>query len=349
VWDRCVPRLRAGNVHDYNIYADDTLVLAAKRLRDTRAAAMSTANQNTLNNTYSFNPPINGSISTESGALLVEKSVYIDCLWPLRNNQTAPSNPAYTGKIKALDTIYQMDSTVVRGNSTDSGNPLGPFQAPIIAFSWNLPGNQLPYTYTMDDPSQLQNIVTSPTAGAGAGVLTWNKTNWLMTTYAPTVPFIVAHPQSQTVSPSNTVAFTVVAAGSTPLAYQWYFNTNTPLANATNVTLILANVQTTNAGAYSVIVTNTAGSVISSNAILTVSSGAPSSQPQLSGFIYNNDGTFSLTVNGDTGPDYIVQASTNLTDWASIFTNHSPTPPFIWTDSGASNFNQRFYRIQLGP
>ena len=34
VWDRCVPRLRAGNVHDYNIYVDDTLVLAAKRLRD---------------------------------------------------------------------------------------------------------------------------------------------------------------------------------------------------------------------------------------------------------------------------------------------------------------------------
>ena len=60
-----------------------------------------------------------------------------------------------------------MDSTVIRGNSTDPGNPMGPFQAPIIPFSWNLPGNQLPYTYTMDDPSQLQNIVTSPTAGPG--------------------------------------------------------------------------------------------------------------------------------------------------------------------------------------
>ena len=155
-----------------------------------------------------------------------------------------------------------------------------------------------------------------------------------MTTYAPTAPFIVAPPQSETISPGNTIAFTVVAAGSAPLAYQWYFNTNTPLANATNVTLILANVQATNAGTYSVMVTNAAGSVISSNAILIVSSGVPS-QPQLSGFIYNNDGTFSLTVNGDTGPDYIVQASTNLTDWASIFTNHSPTPPFIWTDHRA--------------
>ena len=32
--------------------------------------------------------------------------------------------------------------------------------------------------------------------------------------------------------------------------------------------------------------------------------------------VYNDDGTFSLTVNGDTGPDYIVQVSTNLTEWA---------------------------------
>jgi len=346
VWDRCVPRLRAGNVHDYNIYVDDSNVLAAKRLRDSIAATMSTADQNTLNNTYSFNPPINGAISTENGALLVEKSVYIDCLYPLRNNQTDPSNPEYTGKIEALDTIYQFDSTVIRGNSTDPGSPMGPFQAPIIPFSWNLPGNQLPYTYYPDDPAQLQAIVTSPTAGAGAGVLTWAKTNWLITIYAPTAPFIVAHPQSQTVAPSNTIAFTVVAAGSAPLAYQWYFNTNMPLANATNGTLILANVQATNAGAYSVMVTNTAGSVISSNAILTVSSGTPS-QPQLSGFVYNN-GTFSLTINGDTGPDYIVQVSTNLTDWSSLFTNHSPAPPFVWSDTAASNFSQRFYRIQLG-
>src|SRR5439155_19165908 len=153
MWDRCVPRLRAGNVHDYNIYVDDTNVLTAKRLRDTRAAAMSSANQNTLNNTYSFNPPINGSISTEGGALLVEKSIYTDCLWPLRNNQTDPSDSTYTGKIKALDTIYNFHNTngtttTVRGNSTDAGNPLGPFQATVIPFSWNLTGNQLPYTYT---------------------------------------------------------------------------------------------------------------------------------------------------------------------------------------------------------
>jgi hypothetical protein len=246
-----------------------------------------------------------------------------------------------------------MDSTVIRGNSTDPGNPLGPFQAKIhFPFSWNTnsgtPNGQLPYTYTMDDPSQLQNIVTSPTAGAGAGVLTWNKTNWLVTSYAATAPTIVADPQSQTNTAGLSATFSVVAGGSQPLSYQWYFNTNAPVANATNAFLTLINIQATNAGTYSATVSNAAGSTISSNAILKVSAGTPS-QPQLAGFIYNNDGTFSLTVNGNTGPDYIVQTSTNLTDWNGIFTNYSPTPPFVWIDSSASNFSQRFYRVQLGP
>ncbi|HSY17565.1 MAG TPA: immunoglobulin domain-containing protein [Candidatus Acidoferrales bacterium] len=347
VWDRCVPRLRAGNVHDYNIYVDDTLVLAAKRLRDAVAATMSTANQNTLNNTYSFDPPINGAISTESGALLVEKSVYVDCLWPLRNNQTDPSNPAYTGKIKSLDSIYQFDGTVVRGNSTDAGNPMGPLQAPVIAFSWNLPGNQLPYTYTPDDPAQLQAIVTSPTAGAGAGVLTWIKTNWLVTTYPATAPFIAAQPQNITNAPGQNATFTVVAGGTGPLTYQWYFNTNTPVANATNATLTLNNIQATNAGSYYAAVTNAAGSAASTNAFLTVAVGAPA-KPQVAGINFSN-GIFQLTINGDAGPDYIIQASTNLVTWQSLFTNHLPVPPFNWSDSNAASFTRRYYRIQLGP
>jgi pectate lyase len=185
-WDR-LPRLAGGTVHNYNIYVDAKQALAARRLRDDRAAAMSPSDQNTLNKVYSFKPSLNGSISTENGAMLVENSLYMDCLWPLRNNQTAPSNPTYTGKIMALDTIYKFDEKMVRGNSTDPGNPLGPSQAPVIPFSWNTnmatPNGHLPYTYTMDDPAELQAIVTSPTSGAGAGVLGWNKTNWLMTTH----------------------------------------------------------------------------------------------------------------------------------------------------------------------
>jgi pectate lyase len=187
-WDR-LPRLAGGMVHSYNTYAEATGALEARRLRDDIAETLSPADQNTLNNTYSFKPPINGSISTENGSMLVENSVYIDTNYPLRNNQTDPSNPVYTGKIKAEDTIYVYheengETTYVRGDSTDPGSPLGPFQAPIIPFSWNTPDGERPYPAPfMHDPADLEAIVTSATAGAGAGAIQWDKINWLKTAY----------------------------------------------------------------------------------------------------------------------------------------------------------------------
>ena len=57
---------------------------------------------------------------------------------------------------------------------------------------------------------------------------------------------------------------------------------------------------------------------------------------------------FSFTVNGDSGPDYIVSASTNLLNWSPLWTNFSPVLPFGFTNA-TTNFNQRFYRILLAP
>ncbi len=190
-WDRVVPRLRAGNVHDFNIYVDDTDALVAKRLRDYIVATvvnLNTSSSNLMKNTYSFNPPLNGTISTEGGAILVEKSIYSDCLYPLRNNQTDVTDPTYTGKIMALDAVYHMDNTDssttdFRGDSTSApGNTyFGPAQAPVIPFSWN-GFTTLPYTYTnvMTDPNQLQAMLANY---AGSGAMTWAKTNWLKTSY----------------------------------------------------------------------------------------------------------------------------------------------------------------------
>ena len=59
---------------------------------------------------------------------------------------------------------------------------------------------------------------------------------------------------------------------------------------------------------------------------------------------------FSLTVSGGTaGPDYILQGSTNLFDWADILTNSSPTLPFTLQDTNTSAFPARFYRVRLSP
>ena len=84
-----------------------------------------------------------------------------------------------------------------------------------------------------------------------------------------TAPTITQHPQPQTVVAGNPASFLVAAAGTTPFRYQWRKNNN-PISGATNASLVLLNVQTGDAGGYSVIVSNSAGTATSSSATLTV-------------------------------------------------------------------------------
>ena len=74
----------------------------------------------------------------------------------------------------------------------------------------------------------------------------------------------------------------------------------------------------------------------------------PLTQPTESSAAFSN-GQFSLTINGTAGPDYIVQTSTDLINWQSLFTNSSPALPFTFTDTNAVNAPVQFYRIILGP
>ncbi|MDB6066553.1 MAG: thrombospondin N-terminal-like domain protein, partial [Pedosphaera sp.] len=83
------------------------------------------------------------------------------------------------------------------------------------------------------------------------------------------VPVIVTQPASQSVLAGTNVTFAVVAMGAPPLNYQWQFGLAN-LAGATNSSLTLSNVQTSQAGVYSVVVYNALGTATSSNATLTV-------------------------------------------------------------------------------
>ena len=82
-------------------------------------------------------------------------------------------------------------------------------------------------------------------------------------------PSIVAQPTNQTALVGGTVFFGVSATGDSPLGYQWRFQ-GANLIGKTSSSLVLADVQLTNAGSYSVVVSNLAGSATSSNALLTV-------------------------------------------------------------------------------
>jgi hypothetical protein len=62
-----------------------------------------------------------------------------------------------------------------------------------------------------------------------------------------------------------------------------------------------------------------------------------------------SNGRYQFTINGDAGPDYLVQTSTNLTSWVTTFTNTSPSLPFIWVDPNSLVYPANFYRVLLGP
>ncbi|MEQ2009067.1 MAG: immunoglobulin domain-containing protein [Limisphaerales bacterium] len=93
---------------------------------------------------------------------------------------------------------------------------------------------------------------------------------WSFTTEAITPVSITTQPTNVTALVTSNAAFSVTAIGTGPLAYQWFFNSTNALAGATNTSLTLTNAQPTNAGNYTVVVTNAAGSVTSAVAVLMV-------------------------------------------------------------------------------
>ena len=82
-------------------------------------------------------------------------------------------------------------------------------------------------------------------------------------------PKIVMDPQSQNVAVGDPASLSVAAVGTPPLSYQWLLN-GTNIDGATASSLVWTNIQLTNAGTYSVLVSNNLGTVLSSNAVLTV-------------------------------------------------------------------------------
>jgi hypothetical protein len=83
------------------------------------------------------------------------------------------------------------------------------------------------------------------------------------------VPVIFSHPQSQTVTNGSDVTFRVTANGNPPLTYQWRKD-GAAIPGATSSAMTLFDVTETDEGTYSVIVSNPAGTAVSSHAVLTV-------------------------------------------------------------------------------
>jgi hypothetical protein len=133
------------------------------------------------------------------------------------------------------------------------------------------------------------------------------------------------------------------------VAYQCYFN-QAPLVAGTNSGLVLANLNSGNAGVYFAVATAVGGSSTSAVATLTVT--LQSVAVDL--FILTNspDG-LSVGFTGPAGSTVVLEAASNLAPpigWLPMITNTlDVSGASEFTDVSVTNFQQRFYRLKLVP
>jgi hypothetical protein len=166
---------------------------------------------------------------------------------------------------------------------------------PALAYQWRANGLPLADGPTISgarSPILTLNSVTAGTAGSYSVTVTNMRgtatsapaTVALLSAGQP--PTITSQPVSRTNSVGGNVTFSVSATGTAPLAYQWRFN-GASLAAATQSTLALTTVQLSQAGSYTVVVTNNYGSVTSAVAQLQVLA-SPTASAR---FLFRDDST----------------------------------------------------------
>lgn len=119
-------------------------------------------------------------------------------------------------------------------------------------------------------------------------------------------PFFNQSPASQSVFAGQVVTLTSAASGTPTPSYQWR-KAGTPVAGATNATLVFNPVQLGDAGSYDVVATNSVGSATSASATLTVTSPvAPAIMTQPAGAVLNvgNVGNLGVVATGTPSPAY---------------------------------------------
>jgi hypothetical protein len=196
-----------------------------------------------------------------------------------------------------------------------------------LTYQWvdngsNIPGATSP-TYSTSATSQSGDHYTVVVSN-----VTGKVTSSAATLTVNTAPAITSQPASQSVLSGQSATFTVTASGTAPLSYQWMDN-GSNIAGATSSTYTTpATTPAQDGSQYTVVVNNTAGSVTSSAATLTVVSAPsitdqPDNQTVTAGlsakFRVNASGTAPLSyqwmqngsnIPGATSPTYITPATT---------------------------------------
>jgi uncharacterized repeat protein (TIGR03803 family) len=203
----------------------------------------------------------------------------------------------YAGLIQGSDgnfygtTLFGGDLSVNNGNGFGTTFKITPGGALTTLMAFNGVNGGLPRAGLKQGSDGLFYGATSR-GGSDAGGVVFRLDN--------SKPLSVTQqPDDRSTSLGANTSFRVIALGVTPLAYQWSFN-GSDLLDATNATLLVTNIAVTNAGFYSVVVTNVSMSVTSRVAILQVD---PTFTRITSGPIVTNLGTASCAAFGDYDND----------------------------------------------
>jgi hypothetical protein len=180
----------------------------------------------------------------------------------------APVSPALP-----VFTVHPAGQSVVEGGAaTFSVTVTG---AGPLSYQWRKDGNTLPgaihSTLTIQNVTAAHAGVYTVVVSNPAGSATSLPAHLGLAFLAPTV---VYQPVSQAVTEGAKVTFTVVAAGSMPMSYQWRKDT-LDLPGETNASLTLTHATLEHAGEYGVRIANSGGSAISNPAHLTVAPALP--------------------------------------------------------------------------
>ena len=158
------------------------------------------------------------------------------------------------------------------------------------------------------------------------------STNTFLTVVVP--PNISTQPMNATAAGNGSVTLSVTASGG-GLSYQWRLN-GTNIAGATGSMLTLNNLNASQAGAYTVVVSNAVGNVTSSAATLS---------------LLNLNMFAGLTIVGQLGGNYQIDFRNDLnnTNWFNLTNVVLPSSPYLFIDTASPQYPRRFYRAVLVP
>jgi hypothetical protein len=225
-------------------------------------------------------------------------------------------------------TNQPQSTTVIAGNNAQF--TVGASSDETITYQWRFNGtpigssNTNRYTVVNAQPANSGNydvVLTTASTTVTSLVAT-------LTVHVP--PSFTATPVSLTVASGQNATFTASASGIPSPTYQWLFN-GTPIPGATSSTLTVAGAST-NVGAFSVVISNAAGSVTNTVSLTLVD------LKFFAGVVID------AALSSQFRVEFTTDVNTPTTNWTTLSTVVVTNRPHIVYDANSPGLPRRFYR-----